>query len=417
MDGLAGQGHRQASERRLILGASNLARRMVALADSGVSRITLHATLHRLAWGISGVFSGTYLFRQGMSPTEIFLVFSAIIAARFLFRPLVLVLAPFVGLRRLLILGTALQATQYPALAAVHGLSWQLWLFAAATVLGGVVYWTCFHAMYGSLGDTTKRGSQVATRQIFTSSASVLGPALGGIMLTTFGAWVAFGTAAAIELAGIVPLLRIGELPFQPVAPPGGYTAARTGFLLFLTDGWLQNSALMAWNLIMFESLGDRFDAFGGVFAAALLAGSLPGFVSGRVIDMGHARRVAWTNAAALAATLLLKAVCGVDPLVIVMVAIGTTFVGGLYSPAVMTAFYNECHAAPCALRYQVTAEAGWDIGGASASLLAAATCALGQPLQVAILIAVPMAIFQGYVVDRSYAKFGGALKSESSIR
>jgi MFS family permease len=176
------------------------------------------------------------------------------------------------GLRRLLIVGAVLQATQYLALAWVHGLGWQLALFVAATVLGGVVYWTAFHAIYGAVGDSARRGSQVAARQFSIAVASVLGPAMGGIMLTAFGAWVAFGTAAAIGVAAIAPLFSIDEPPFERVAPHGGYAAARTGVLLFATDGWYNNSAMMAWNLIMFQSLGVRFDAFGGAFAAAVLA-------------------------------------------------------------------------------------------------------------------------------------------------
>jgi hypothetical protein len=99
--------------------------------------------------------------------------------------------------------------------------------------------------------------AKFATRQLFT--ASVLGPAMGGVMLTAFGPWIAFGTAAVIEIAAIVPLLRISEPPFERVAPPGGYAAAQAGVLLFATDGLHNNSAVMAWNLIMFQSLDAFF--------------------------------------------------------------------------------------------------------------------------------------------------------------
>jgi DHA1 family inner membrane transport protein len=398
------------TERRLMSRSGALAQRVAVWADSGVNRISLHATLHRFAWGMSGVFSGIFLFRQGIAPAGVFLTFSAILACRFLCRPLVLLLAPGMGLRRLLILGTALQAAQYPALAWVNGFGWQLALFAVAMVFGGVFYWTAFHANYAAVGDSARRGSQVAARQFSVAIASVLGPALGGIMLTAFGAWVAFGAAAAIGLAAIAPLIGIAEPPFERVAPRGVYAAARTGSLLFATDGWFNNSAIMAWNLIMFQSLGARFDAFGGAFAAALLAGSLGGLVSGRFIDKGHARRVAWANAAVVSATLLIKAFCGPNPVVVVAVAIGSTLVGGLYSPSLLTAFYHESQGAPCALRYQIAAEGGWDVGSTVVGVLAAASCALGAPLQAVILLAIPIVVLQGYLVASSYARRDGTL-------
>jgi MFS family permease len=159
----------------------------------------------------------------------------------------------------------------------------------------------------------------------------------------------------------------------------------------------------------MFRSLGDRFDAFGGAFATAVLAGSVGGLVLGRVIDLGHARKAVWANVAVLSVTLLVKAFGGNDPVVVVAVAIGATLVGGIYSPSLMTAFYNEGNSAPCGLRYQIAAEGGWDIGGALSGLLAAGACAMGEPLQAAILLALPMVALQGYLLDRSYARRNSA--------
>ncbi len=389
----------------MTFGTAHFARRTAAFANSPVSRITLHATLHKFAWSISGVFSGVFLYRQGVSVAAVFLTFSAVFACRFALRPLVMALAPRMGLQRLLILGTVLQAAQYPALALVDGVGWPLALFGAALALAGVIYWTSYHAVYTAAGDVTRRGRQVAARQSLLAIASIAGPALGGIVLTVFGPWVAFGTAAVIEIAAIVPLFGIAEPPFASVTPRGGYMAARNGFLLFVTDGWINNSAVMAWNLILFISLGDRFDAFGGAFAAAMLAGSIGGLILGRVIDMGYARRIAVASTAVLSATLLAKAFCGTDPAIVVTVAIGATLVGGLYMPALMTAFYNEAHAAPCSLRYQIAAEGGWDIGGMLAGLCAAGSFAVGGPLQAAVLLALPMVALQGYLLDVSYAK------------
>jgi DHA1 family inner membrane transport protein len=144
---------------------------------------------------------------------------------------------------------------------------------------------------------------------------------------------------------------------------------------------------------------------FGGVLAAAALAGALSGMVLGRFIDMGHARRATWANAVTLAATVVAKAICGTDPIAVLAVAIGTTALGGLYVPSLMTAIYNEAKASPCPLRFHYAAEIGWDIGGALACLVAAALCAYGVSLQAVIVLALPMVAFQAFVLDASYAE------------
>jgi MFS transporter, DHA1 family, inner membrane transport protein len=378
---------------------------MRLFANADINWLAAHSTLHRLAWGGSGVFFGIFLLRQGLSPAAIFLAFSAIYAMRFLVRPLVGLIAPTIGLRQALILGTLLQGAQYPLLAFVHGADLTLLPFCVASGVGAAFYFTCYHAMFAAVGDVERRGSQVGGRQVLSAAAAVAGPAAGGIMLATAGPWVAFGTAAAIEAAAIVPLFAIGDPPIERVPPEGSYAAARTGVLLFATDGWINGGSVLAWTIIMFRSLDTRFDAFGGTIAAAALAGALGGMVLGRLIDLGHARRATVISAAVLIGNLIVKSVCGTDVYVVVAVTIGTTLLGGLYIPTLLTAFYNEAKGGPCPLRFQIAAEAGWDIGATVGSLLAAAVCAAGAPLQAAIAIAVPAVVVQALLLRQSYAK------------
>ena len=136
--------------------------------------------------------------------------------------------------------------------------------------------------------------------------------------------------------------------------------------------------SLLAWTIIMFRSLDDRFDAFGGTIAVAALAGALSGMVLGRLIDLGHAQRATVISAGAVIINLVVKSVCGTDVITVVTVTVGTTVLGGLYIPTLLTAFYNEAKSGPCPLRLQIAAEAGWDIGATLVCLAAAALCASG---------------------------------------
>ena len=198
-------------------------------------------------------------------------------------------------------------------------------------------------------------------------------------MLATAGPWVAFGTAALIEAAAVIPLLGIANPPIERTPPDGSYAAARTGILLFVTDGCIMGGSLLAWTIVLFRSLDDRFDAFGGTIAVAALAGALGGMVLGRLIDLGHAQRATVISAGAVILNLVVKSVCGTDVITVVTVTVGTTVLGGLYIPTLLTAFYNEAKSGPCPLRFQIAAEAGWYIGATLVCLAAAALCASGQ--------------------------------------
>ena len=269
---------------------------MTFFANRDLNHLVVHATLNALAFCFSGVFSALFLLSVGLSLPEIFLVFGAILLLRFVLRPLVLITAPAIGLRRTLMLGTLLNGFQFPMLALVHGVGPALVAYCALTALGQVFYWTTYHAFFSALGDSELRGSQVAERQMLGAVAGVLGPAAGGFMLAAFGPWPAFLTAFVIQIAAVVPLHYVTEPPIARTAPGGIFAAAKTGIKLFVCDGWTINSSMTAWSIIMFRALGSRYDAFGGLLAAAALAGALSGMLLGRFIDRGHALRLTWAK-------------------------------------------------------------------------------------------------------------------------
>ena len=373
-------------------------------ANRDINRLAVHAALVSLAWSMAGIFFMVFLLRAGLPPAQIFLAISAILALRFALRPLVLVVASAIGMRRTLVLGTFLSAFQFPAIALVHGVDLALVVFCALSSIAQVFYWTCYHAYFGSLGDIDHRGKQLGARQALGAMAAVLGPVAGGIMLTSFGPWFAFGAAFAIQIAAIFPLLYVEEPKIAQPSPRGAFAAAKLGIQLFFLDGWIETGSGITWSIVMFQALDARYDNFGGVLSVAALVGALGGMILGRFIDMGHARRSVWLYAGILAAGFMLKAIGGGHPVAVVAIAIGTTLFSGLYVPYWMTAVYNAGKTAPCTFRFHFASEGGWDAGGVCASLVAAAVCAAAFPIEAVILLALPMVAAQAMLLAASYS-------------
>jgi MFS family permease len=374
-------------------------------SNRDINYLTAHSALHKLAWGGYGVFSGVFLLHVGVPLADVFLVFTAIYFLRFIIRPMVGQSVRAFGIRFTLIFGTFLFALQFPALAFVGGADRALLLFCLVTAVATVYYWTCYHTVFAALGDAERRGSQVSARQALSAAAAIIGPALGGIMLAKFGPLAAFGAAAVIEVIAIIPLLRIKDFGNPISLSSKRFSAARPGALLFATDGWIIASSILAWNIIMFQALNTHFESLGFVFAAAALAGAIGGMLLGHFIDLGHTGGAIWLNGLILSGILIVKTFCGQDPTVVVFVAIGSTLLGGLYVPSLMTAFYNEAKASPSPLHFQLVSEGGWDVGGSLVCLLAFALLKLGAPIQSAIALALPAIIIQGHLLGKSYRK------------
>jgi len=376
---------------------------MAFFSNPAINRLAVHSTLHQFAWALSGAFFATFLFRSGLSPAAILLATAGILALRFAMRPLVLVAVSTIGLRKTLIVGGLLIASQRLAVATVHGPGWALLLYVVVSALGDVFYWTCYHAFFAALGDAENRGAQLGARGLFGMLAGTVGPGVGGLLLSGFGAWTAFGVGAAVELVAIVPLLRIAEPPIALDAPPLAFRAAREGAFLFATDGFIACASIFTWDMISFLAFHQRFDIQGGILAAASLTGAVTGLLFGRFIDAGHTTRAVGLNAVVLAGLVILKALCAGSPLGVIAATLIANALGGLYIPALMTAIYNDAKAAPCALRFHFAAEGGWDIGGVIACLIGAAAWAAGVAPSIILLLGLIGIAVQAWLLRRRY--------------
>ena len=81
--------------------------------------------------------------------------------------------------------------------------------------------------------------------------------------------------------------------------------------------------------------------------------------------------------------------------------------VPALYMPTLMTAVYNQAKGSPCALRFHIAAEGGWDAGAASGCMVAGALLWAGAPISLGILLSLlgTAAIFT--LLRRYYGEVG----------
>lgn len=103
--------------------------------NRNIQGLMLHGAVGTLAATLSSVFSAVFLIHVGLASVQIFLAFAAILALQFIIRPVVLIAAPAMGLRRALVLGTVLSSLSCPLLALVDGVGIALALFIAVSAL------------------------------------------------------------------------------------------------------------------------------------------------------------------------------------------------------------------------------------------------------------------------------------------
>jgi hypothetical protein len=388
---------------------------MAFFRNSTVNLLNLHYAIHAIALTGGGALFSAYLLKAGVSVPGTLTVFALILIGRLILRPSVVFLALRFGVRRLVIVGTALSALQYPFLARVHGVDAALVGLIVTGAIGDTLYWSTYHAYFAALGDHEERGHQIGAREAISAIVGIVSPLVASGLLVTFGPKIAFGVTGMIVLLAALPLAWTPDVSV-PREAKGVYREALQGILLFMGDGWGAVAYTIVWNLALFLTLGENFLAYGGALAVAAVVGAVGSLLLGRHIDAGHGTRAVWLAFGTVAAIAVLRALALNHPALAVTANALGALGGCLYTPTLMTAVYNMAKRSRCVLRFHVATEGGWDVGGASALLISALLIRFGTPLWACVLLSL-IGLALNFVILRRYYASHPSTDVDAAIR
>ena len=356
--------------------------------------------------GAGGIFFLVFLLRAGISVPLVLVTMAAVVTGRFILRPAILPLAKRFGIKPLLIAGTLVLAVQYPVLALVDGIGPALAVLIAIAAVGDVFYWPSYHAYFAALGDAEQRGQQVGAREALAAVVGIGAPLLGAWALVTVGPGPTFAAAGLVQALAVLPLIGVANVPVKQAAP-GTFRAARLTVALMAIDGWFMAGFFFVWQIALFVTLGGNIPAYGGAMALAGLFGAAGSLLLGRTIDLGHGRRAVTIGYGITVLIIVLRAASLGSPwLAVTANALGALAMP-LFVPGIGTAMYNMAKLSPCALRFNMASEGGWDVGCFFGCLAAAAAYHSGLSLSVGILQGVPACIVSVWLLRRYYGRGG----------
>jgi MFS family permease len=340
-------------------------------SNSAINRMYMHSGLQSFAFNAGTAFSYVYLLKAGMPVHLVFLTIAFVILLRLLLRKLLVPFVLRIGLRNGLMLGTAIDSTNFLLLGQVNGMDGWFLAYTLFASCGTALYWTCYHASMTRLGDEEHRGAQVSAREAIFAMTGIVAPLFGGFMLTFAGPVYAFLAAFAIYAMAIVPLIGAPDMKLeQDVAVPREARLFAMG--LAGSDGLVATAVNFGWRIVLFQSLGENYQNFGGALAIAGLAGAAMGLGVGRLIDLGHHKRSLLIGISAMVCTILAEAFGYTTAWGAVAANMMGAVAGPLYMSSIMAPLYNVGQKSGCAFRFNVAAENGFDLGAGLSALAAA---------------------------------------------
>jgi DHA1 family inner membrane transport protein len=369
-----------------------------------VNLLNFHYLFTSAAISGGGAFYAIWLLKAGLPLPGVLAALALVFAARFVMRLIVLPIAIRTGLKPLVIAGTLVMALVYVALAHVTGANMTLARLVLVSASADVLYWPTYHAYFAALGEEEHRGRHLGVREAASALIGVVSPLAFAALLVGLGPNAAFNFSAGIQLLAALPLAFTPPVTVARRAP-GALRAALPGALLFLGDGLTQSGFVALWQLVLFLALSRDVLHYGGAQAVAALAGAIGGLVLGRWIDAGAGRRAVWLAIAAMSVVILLRAGAPMHPVLAVAANTLGALASCLYTPTLMTAMYNQSKRSPDAMRFQLVAEGGWDVGAIIGLLAMAALMALGLAPSATILVSLAGLALGFVLLRRYYAK------------
>ncbi len=345
--------------------------------NANVNRIYIHSALLSFAEAAGGAFVLIYLLKTGLALPLVFLTLALLVTMRLVIRMAVVPVTLRIGIRGGMILGALTEAVAFLAVGQSQGGGLLLLAYVVLSGTAGSFYWTCNHAYFAKLGDTEHRGAQVSFREAMNTVVSIAAPLCGGALLAFAGPVAAFGFAAVVQAACVLPLLGAPDVAVQPGVrnEPAKQSVGRW---FFISDGIVSATNHTAWSIALFRTLGDNYVGYAGVLAVAGMLGATITLFTGQLFDLGHGKRALQISYGAVAFVILAKALLFADPWTAVAANVLAAVVWPVAFPVMMAQVYNVSKSSDCPVRFHVVAEGGWDIGTAITCVAAAAMSAIG---------------------------------------
>jgi MFS family permease len=252
--------------------------------------------LYSFASSLILIFEPIFFYAEGFSLAIIACYYAAHYLLYLILLPGGAMFAGKFGLERSLAVSMPLFIIYFLMLASVPKMPELFYLAWIVLTIFKTFFWPAYHAEISKFGDSKNRGTEISWFYAISRGAGVLGPMIGGLIITAFGFPVLFVLTAGLALFSVVPLLRTKER-FRPrsikYSDPWKIIWRRKEIALrWGMAGWGSHFInTVFWPIFMFIVLGAA-NVLGFLVSLNVLVMTLLGFFVGEMSDRWSRRKV-----------------------------------------------------------------------------------------------------------------------------
>lgn len=257
--------------------------------------------LYSFASSLILIFEPIFFYSEGFSLAQIALYYAAHYAIYFLLLPLGTKFAGKFGMERSLSVSMPIFVVYFLLLASMSNAPWIFYLSWIILAVFKTFFWPAYNAEISKFGDKNNRGTEISWFYAVKMGVGVLGPVIGGFVVSVFGFPTLFIITAAMALFAAVPLLKTKE-NYRPRKIKYGepwkiVTKSKDKTLRWGMIGWgshLVNSVY--WPIFMFILLSGATDLIGILVSVNVLVMTMLGFFIGEMSDRYSRKKIIKLN-------------------------------------------------------------------------------------------------------------------------
>jgi len=161
--------------------------------------------------GMVQLFEPIYLYQKGFGIPSILLFYFGVYLIYFVLLPLGGKFAQRFGYEHAIFYSIPFWILYFGALAFVGLTPWMIYAAMLMLALSKTLYWPGYHGEFSRYGENFERGREISGVLVVENLAMILGPLIGGIILTVANFQVLFFVASIIMILSTLPLMITAE--------------------------------------------------------------------------------------------------------------------------------------------------------------------------------------------------------------
>lgn len=177
-----------------------------------LSELYISMMFRGLSLSLTGIFVPVYMLHLGFSLTAILLVMAWYFTFRvIIFDWLAAVITAKLGPKHTMLIGYCCLIVSSLLFLTLPQLHWPVWVLGGVWGASAGLFFIPFHVDFSKVKHPEHGGKELGFLTIMERIGSIIGPVVGGIVATIFGAQYIFLVSVILLIIGVFPLFRTGE--------------------------------------------------------------------------------------------------------------------------------------------------------------------------------------------------------------